>query len=115
MRQVSSKYCGISERQMLMSLKWNPIAVKKHQTEVALQFELQTKRFLCHMGAEANFIVIKLKKKWLRVLKEGKAVANHKGEALEIVQFQAQLETYRVAWKSIDILKPLLKNAEHFG
>lgn len=78
-------------------------------------FELQTKGFLCHMGSEVNFIVIKLKKKWLRILKEGKAVANHKGEGLETVQLQAQLETYRVAWKWIGILKLFLKNAEHFG
>ncbi len=27
------------------------------------QFELQTKGFLCHMGSELNFNVIKLKKK----------------------------------------------------
>lgn len=57
---------------MNLSLKLNPIVVKRHQTDVALQNfnlmlfllkgELLAKRFLCHMGAEANFSVIKLKK-----------------------------------------------------
>lgn len=37
---------------MNLSLKLNPFAVKKHQTDVAFQFELQTKRFLCHMGGK---------------------------------------------------------------
>lgn len=45
---------------MNVSLKLNPIAVKRHQTDVALQNfnmmlfllkgELLAKRFLCHMG-----------------------------------------------------------------
>jgi len=54
--------------------KTKPHWGKRHQTDVALQNfnlmlfllkgELQAKRFSCHVGAEANFSDIQLKKIW---------------------------------------------------